>query len=176
MFKEAGRNNPYFQDRIPDRPRRRRLRARGGAHPRRSGPGQCGRQPPSQRGKAVGRLLPRRRQRREAGQVLRRQALRAASPAGAGQPLEQHITAVRQVVAEGVPLNGHLVWSRLDSFEWSWGFSRRFGIVYVTGPERASPWVRHRRWAVVGCGRGRRWRPTFGCGRGSAGLVDAGTR
>ncbi|GAA1580964.1 GH1 family beta-glucosidase [Actinomadura kijaniata] len=45
--------------------------------------------------------------------------------------LKQHIEVVRQIVAEGLPLKGYFVWSLLDNFEWAWGFSRRFGIVYV---------------------------------------------
>ena len=31
----------------------------------------------------------------------------------------------------GVPLAGYFVWSLLDNFEWSHGYSQRFGIVWV---------------------------------------------
>jgi beta-glucosidase len=33
-------------------------------------------------------------------------------------------------MAEGVPVPGY-VWSLLDSFEWSLGYSKHFGIVYI---------------------------------------------
>ncbi|MEV4019693.1 GH1 family beta-glucosidase [Nonomuraea angiospora] len=45
--------------------------------------------------------------------------------------LEQHITVAQRVVGEGLPLKGYFVWTLMDNFEWAWGFSRRFGIVYV---------------------------------------------
>ena len=45
--------------------------------------------------------------------------------------LEQHIDMCRQVVDEGLPLKGYFIWTLIDNFEWSWGHSRRFGIVYV---------------------------------------------
>jgi beta-glucosidase len=35
------------------------------------------------------------------------------------------------VVAAGVPLTGYHVWSLLDNFEWSLGYTRRFGLVHV---------------------------------------------
>ena len=31
----------------------------------------------------------------------------------------------------GVPLAGYFVWSLFDNFEWSFGYSQRFGIVWV---------------------------------------------
>jgi beta-glucosidase len=45
--------------------------------------------------------------------------------------LEGHLDAVAAAVAEGVPVRGYFLWSLLDNFEWAFGFSRRFGIVYV---------------------------------------------
>lgn len=32
---------------------------------------------------------------------------------------------------EGIPVCGYYVWTLMDNFEWSSGFSRRFGLVYV---------------------------------------------
>ena len=45
--------------------------------------------------------------------------------------IKQHIAVCEDLVAEGFPLKGYFVWSLLDNYEWSWGYSRRFGIVYV---------------------------------------------
>jgi len=45
--------------------------------------------------------------------------------------LEGHLDAVEAAFAGGVPVRGYFLWSLLDNFEWAFGYSRRFGIVYV---------------------------------------------
>ena len=45
--------------------------------------------------------------------------------------LREYIRTVGHVLAQGVPIQGYLVWSLLDNFEWAEGYSKRFGIVYV---------------------------------------------
>jgi beta-glucosidase len=45
--------------------------------------------------------------------------------------IERHLEALAGAIEEGVPLAGYFVWSLLDNFEWSRGYSQRFGIVYV---------------------------------------------
>lgn len=45
--------------------------------------------------------------------------------------LQQHVAVCRELVSEGFPLKGYFAWTLMDNFEWSWGHSRRFGIVYV---------------------------------------------
>ena len=45
--------------------------------------------------------------------------------------LRKHLRAARQALERGVDLRGYFVWSLLDNFEWSHGFSKRFGIVHV---------------------------------------------
>ena len=45
--------------------------------------------------------------------------------------LARHIAAVADARDAGVPLTGYHVWSLLDNYEWSLGYSRRFGLVSV---------------------------------------------
>jgi len=45
--------------------------------------------------------------------------------------IARHVDAVARALDEGVPIAGYFVWSLLDNFEWSQGYSQRFGIVYV---------------------------------------------
>src|SRR4051812_46899501 len=45
--------------------------------------------------------------------------------------LQRHILAVHEAIAKGVNVQGYFAWSLLDNFEWSLGYSKRFGIVHV---------------------------------------------
>jgi len=45
--------------------------------------------------------------------------------------LREHIAACRQAINDGVDLRGYFAWSLLDNFEWSHGYSKRFGLAYV---------------------------------------------
>ncbi|MBI9052008.1 MAG: beta-glucosidase [Anaerolineaceae bacterium] len=45
--------------------------------------------------------------------------------------IKRHIHAMQKTMQEGVPVKGYYVWSLMDNFEWSYGFSKRFGIIYV---------------------------------------------
>ncbi|MDQ3467011.1 MAG: family 1 glycosylhydrolase, partial [Chloroflexota bacterium] len=45
--------------------------------------------------------------------------------------LHDHLLACYRAIEEGVPLRGYFAWSLLDNFEWSFGYSRRFGLIYV---------------------------------------------
>ncbi|RFA22685.1 GH1 family beta-glucosidase [Subtercola boreus] len=45
--------------------------------------------------------------------------------------LRRHITAAHRAIDAGVDLRGYFVWSLMDNFEWSFGYSKRFGIVRV---------------------------------------------
>ncbi len=45
--------------------------------------------------------------------------------------LQAHFAAALRAVNEGVHLKGFYVWSLMDNFEWSWGYTKRFGIIYV---------------------------------------------
>jgi beta-glucosidase len=44
---------------------------------------------------------------------------------------DAHLRACSDAIEAGVPLRGYFAWSLMDNFEWSWGYSKRFGMVYV---------------------------------------------
>jgi beta-glucosidase len=45
--------------------------------------------------------------------------------------LDAHLRAAHRAIADGVDLRGYFLWSLMDNFEWAYGYSKRFGIVYV---------------------------------------------
>jgi len=42
-----------------------------------------------------------------------------------------HLRAAHSALCQGVDLRGYFAWSLLDNYEWSLGYSKRFGIVHV---------------------------------------------
>jgi beta-glucosidase len=45
--------------------------------------------------------------------------------------LRDHLLACGKAISAGVDLRGYFAWSILDNFEWSWGYTRPFGLVAV---------------------------------------------
>lgn len=45
--------------------------------------------------------------------------------------IERHIAAVAEAMRQGVRMQGYMVWSLMDNFEWAFGYEKRFGIVHV---------------------------------------------
>jgi len=45
--------------------------------------------------------------------------------------LKQHLSVVADLIKKGLPLKGYYAWSFMDNYEWSWGYTKRFGIVHV---------------------------------------------
>jgi beta-glucosidase len=43
----------------------------------------------------------------------------------------EHLRATADAIAQGVDVRGYFAWSLLDNFEWSLGYSKRFGLVHV---------------------------------------------
>ncbi|MET9292920.1 GH1 family beta-glucosidase [Streptomyces sp. NPDC003077] len=45
--------------------------------------------------------------------------------------LHAHLAAAHRALQDGADLRGYFLWSFLDNFEWAYGYSKRFGAVYV---------------------------------------------
>lgn len=62
--------------------------------------------------------------------------------------LFDHIAAVGDAAAAGAPIAGYMVWSLMDNFEWTSGYTKRFGIVHVDyatqrrTPKASAGWYR----------------------------------
>jgi beta-glucosidase len=59
-----------------------------------------------------------------------------------------HLGACLDAIGDGVDLRGYFLWSLLDNFEWSWGYTRRFGVIHVDfetqerTPKASARWYR----------------------------------
>jgi beta-glucosidase len=62
--------------------------------------------------------------------------------------IQRHLEMIHNAIQIGVPVKGYFVWSLLDNFEWAFGYSKRFGIVYVDYltlqriPKSSAKWYR----------------------------------
>jgi beta-glucosidase len=62
--------------------------------------------------------------------------------------IKRHLGMVSQSIQAGAPVKGYFVWSLFDNFEWGFGYSKRFGIVYVNYqtqqriPKSSARWYR----------------------------------
>ena len=42
-----------------------------------------------------------------------------------------HLKQILVCLNEGLSVKGYFAWSLLDNYEWAFGYSKRFGLVYV---------------------------------------------
>lgn len=45
--------------------------------------------------------------------------------------IHRHLLALHRAIEKGVNVKGYFYWSLYDNFEWAFGYSSRFGIVYI---------------------------------------------
>lgn len=45
--------------------------------------------------------------------------------------IRSYLQGLRKAANEGIPIIGYLYWSYMDNFEWTEGYDKRFGLVYV---------------------------------------------
>ena len=45
--------------------------------------------------------------------------------------LRNYLRQLHRAIDEGIPVSGYFQWSFLDNFEWSWGYAKRFGLVFT---------------------------------------------
>lgn len=62
--------------------------------------------------------------------------------------LRSYLKELQRSIADGTPVRGYFVWCFLDNFEWTDGYTRRFGIVYTNfrtqrrTPKLSAHWYR----------------------------------
>lgn len=45
--------------------------------------------------------------------------------------VRRHLEKIAELNGQGADIRGYFLWSLLDNFEWAYGYSKRFGILYV---------------------------------------------
>lgn len=60
--------------------------------------------------------------------------------------LEGHFRSAARAIADGAPVAGLFVWSLLDNFEWAFGYTKRFGVVWVDYPTQQRTLKESGRW------------------------------
>jgi beta-glucosidase len=60
--------------------------------------------------------------------------------------LNRHIAAVGEAIGAGIDVRGYFAWSLIDNFEWSYGYDRRFGLIYVDYPTQKRIWKDSATW------------------------------
>jgi beta-glucosidase len=60
--------------------------------------------------------------------------------------LHDHLLQAYRAIEDGVPLAGYYCWSLLDNFEWSFGYTKRFGLVHVDFATQERTIKRSGRW------------------------------
>jgi beta-glucosidase len=60
--------------------------------------------------------------------------------------LTDHVAMVGRAVEQGADCRGYFHWSLMDNFEWDWGLSMRFGLLYVDFTTMERRWKKSAFW------------------------------
>lgn len=60
--------------------------------------------------------------------------------------LKKHFEKAAEAIRDGVKLKGYFVWSLMDNFEWAFGYSKRFGLIYVDYETQRRLWKKSALW------------------------------
>ncbi len=47
------------------------------------------------------------------------------------QYLMDHFSATKKAIEKGADVKGYFIWSLMDNFEWAYGYTKRFGLIYI---------------------------------------------
>ncbi|HZC71764.1 MAG TPA: beta-glucosidase [Jatrophihabitans sp.] len=59
--------------------------------------------------------------------------------------LHGHLSAVHDAISQGADVRGYYCWSFMDNYEWAWGLTKRFGLVYVDF-DTGERWLKDSAW------------------------------
>jgi beta-glucosidase len=45
--------------------------------------------------------------------------------------IKRHLIKVSELNEQGADIKGYFIWSLMDNYEWVFGYSKRFGIIYI---------------------------------------------
>ncbi len=62
--------------------------------------------------------------------------------------VRQHLEAVSDLNDEGMNIQGYYLWSLMDNFEWSFGYEKRFGILYIDFETQERIWKDSAKWCA----------------------------
>jgi beta-glucosidase len=60
--------------------------------------------------------------------------------------IRDHLQQAQRAIASGAKLEGYFLWSLIDNFEWSFGFSRKFGVTKLDRHTLGRTWKKSASW------------------------------
>jgi beta-glucosidase len=53
---------------------------------------------------------------------------------------QAYLAELNRAIQDGADVRGYYAWSLMDNFEWSAGYSKRFGLLYTDYPTQRRIW------------------------------------